>query len=128
MITCQPTGQARAGEGPGGVSEIQLNFLWQLGVGCSRFLVNEAHGVANEVVDVSQVHALARFIEPESTADWYPRARWRYLFVGTLDMLEMVSNNVHQFEFQRLLTPLLTEICAAGSAFVGRTIDGVDVV
>ena len=41
-------------------------------------------------------------------------------------MLEMVSNNVHQFEFQRLVTPFLTEICAAGSAFVGRTIDGVE--
>lgn len=41
-------------------------------------------------------------------------------------MLEMVSDNVHQFEFQRLLTPLLTEICAPGSAFVGRAIDGVE--
>jgi hypothetical protein len=41
-------------------------------------------------------------------------------------MLEMVGNNVHQFEFHGLLAPLLAEICAAGSAFVGGTIDGVE--
>jgi hypothetical protein len=41
-------------------------------------------------------------------------------------MFEMVRNNVHQLEFQGLPTPLLTEICAAGSVFVGRTIDGVE--
>jgi hypothetical protein len=41
-------------------------------------------------------------------------------------MLEMVSDNVHQIEFQRLFAPLLAEICAAGSAFVGCPIDGVE--
>ena len=95
-------------------------FLWQFGVGCSRFLVNEPHGVADHVVDIPQVHALAGFIEPESKANRYPGARWRYLFIGTLNVLEVVSDNVHQFEFERLLAPLLAEICAAGSAFVGR--------
>lgn len=99
--------------------------LWQLGVGCSRLLVNESHGVSNRIVDVSQVHALARFIEPESTTDWYPGACWRYLFVGTPDVLEMVGNDVHQCELQRFVTPLLTELCTADAAFVGRTIDGV---
>ena len=38
----------------------------------------------------------------------------------------MVGNNVHQGELQRLVAPLLTEICAADAAFVGRTIDGVE--
>jgi hypothetical protein len=38
----------------------------------------------------------------------------------------MVGDNVDQFEFQRLFTPVLAEICAAGSAFIGRTIDGVE--
>ncbi len=43
--------------------------LWQLGVSSSRFIVNKTHCIANEEVDVSQVHALTRFIEPESKAD-----------------------------------------------------------
>src|SRR6185437_8345063 len=37
----------------------------------------------------------------------------------------MVGNDVHQCELQRLVTPLLTELCTADAAFVGRTIDGV---
>jgi hypothetical protein len=111
-----PAGRARAA---------LRRFLWQLGVCRSRFLVNESHGVSNLIVDVSQVHALARLIESESMADRYPGACWRYLFVGTPDVLEMMGNDVHQCELQRLVTPLLTELCTADAAFVGRTIDGV---
>ena len=41
-------------------------------------------------------------------------------------MLEMVSDNVHQIEFQGLFTPHLTESCAADSAFFGGTINSVE--
>ena len=111
---------------PDGGSQSAGPLLWQLGVGCSRFLVNEAHCVADEEVDVPQVHALAGLIEPENMAYRYPGACWRYLFVGALNVFEVVSDNVHQLELKRLLAPLLTEICAASAAFVSRAIDGVE--
>ncbi len=94
-------------------------------MGCSSLFVNEPHGIADQVVDIPQVHILAGFVKSESTADGYPGACWRYPFVGTLNVLEVMSDNVHQFEFERLLAPFLTEICTAASAFVGCTIDGV---
>jgi hypothetical protein len=41
-------------------------------------------------------------------------------------MLEMVRNDVHQFEYQGLVASLLTEICAARSAFFCRAIHRVE--
>jgi hypothetical protein len=37
-----------------------------------------------------------------------------------------MSDNVNQFEFERFSAPLLTEICTAGSAFVGCTINRME--
>jgi hypothetical protein len=41
-------------------------------------------------------------------------------------VLQMVRKDVNQFELLRFFTPDLAEMCPAGSAFFGRTINSVE--
>ena len=107
-------------------SHCHVRPLWQLPVSRSCFLVNESHGVPDQVVDVPQIHALARFIEPERASNWYAGTCRRYPFVRSPNMLEMIRNNVHQPAFHRFLAPLLTQFRGPEPAFLGRAIDGVE--
>jgi hypothetical protein len=87
--------------------------------------MNKSHSISNYKVQVPQVHTLASFIEPKSKSDWQSRPDCGYFFVRTLNMLEMMRKDVHQFELQRLSTPVLAELCRADSIFFGGTIDRV---
>jgi len=88
--------------------------------------MNESHSISNHKVEVPQVHTLASFIEPENNPDWYSRPGCGYFFVRTPHMLEMMREDVHQFELQGFSTPLLADRCRADSTFFGGTIDGVE--
>jgi predicted transcriptional regulator len=88
--------------------------------------MNESHRISNYKVQVLQVHTLASFIEPKSKPKWQSRPGCGYFFVRTLHMLEMVRQDVHQFELQGLSTPILAEVCRADSTFFGGTIDSVE--
>lgn len=88
--------------------------------------MNEAHGVADKEVDISYVHFLARFVEPENMADRYPRTVGRLLFGGTLNVFEMVGKDIHDVKLHGFFSPLLADCCATFTAFLRGAINGVE--
>jgi hypothetical protein len=63
--------------------------------------MNEPDCVPDDIVEIPQVHCLARLIEPERKRDGQAGAACRDLLVRTLHVLEMMREDIDQFEFKR---------------------------
>ena len=74
------------------------------------FPMHKPHSIPDNEVNVSQVHLITDFIEAERVANWYSGTRRKESFIGTLYMLKVVGDNIHQLKFQGLFTPDLTEM------------------
>jgi hypothetical protein len=100
--------------------------LRQLGVNRSRFPMNKPDCVPDDIVEIPQVHCLARLIEPERKRDRQAGTACRNLLVRTLHVLEMMREDIDQFEFKRLLTPVLADNRDALPTFLGCAINGME--
>lgn len=60
--------------------------------------MNKPDRVPDHVIEVSQVHGLARLVEAERKSDRKAGTIRRYLFVRTLHVLEVVREDVNQFD------------------------------
>jgi hypothetical protein len=88
--------------------------------------MNEPDGVADDIVEVSQVHGLAGIIEPKRTRDRQAGAAWRDFLVRTLDVLEMMRKHIDKFEFERFLTPAPSDNRGTLPIFPGSAINGME--
>lgn len=92
----------------------------------SGLLVNEPHCVPNHEIKVSQVHAFAVLVEAKGKPDGQAAGFERNLFIGTRHMLEMMRENIHELELQRLSAPLLTDLRGTDAAFFRRAINRME--
>lgn len=88
--------------------------------------MNEPDGVANDVVEIAQVHSLARFIKSKRVPDRQAGAARRNLLVRTLYVLEVVREDIDQLELERVSAPLLTDSRGTLSSFLRGAIDGME--
>ena len=75
---------------------------------CSRLPMHKSHSVPNDEIEISQIHLVTDFIEAECVTNWYSGTGRRNSFIGAFYMLEVVSDNIHELEFQRVFPPNLT--------------------
>jgi hypothetical protein len=88
--------------------------------------MHEANGISDDIVEVSQIHGLARFIESERAPDGNARTICRNSFVGTQHMLEVMRNDIDQFEVDRLVAPFLAHNGRSLIAFLGHPINSME--
>jgi hypothetical protein len=92
----------------------------------ARFAMNEPDGVADDIVEVSQVHGLAGFIEPKRERDGQGGLNCRDLLVRTLDVLEVMRKHIDKFEFARFIAPALSDNRGTLSTFLSSAINGME--
>jgi len=88
--------------------------------------MNEPDCVPDDIVEIPQVHCLARLIEPERKRDGQAGAACWDLLVRTLHVLEMMREDIDQFEFKRFLAPVLADNRGALPSFLGGAINGME--
>jgi len=86
--------------------------------------MNEPDGIPNHVIEVLQVHGLARFIEAERTSNRQTGAAWRNLLVRTLRVFKVMRDDIDQFKFERLPASSLTDNCRTFAAFLSGAVNG----
>jgi len=75
----------------------------------SRLPVHKPHRITYDVVEVAQVHLIARFVEAERKPNRYTGPRRGNPLVATFHVLKVVCKDIHQLELRRLLRDNLDE-------------------
>jgi len=85
--------------------------------------MDKPNRVSDSVVQISKVHLITGFIEAHGESDRYPRTRRQYPLVTALHVLEVMRDDVHQLEFNRLVAPNLPPVRGPLPCFLGYPVN-----
>lgn len=90
-----------------------------------RLAMDELLRIPNDKIDISEIHRLTVYIEPESSAYRQAQSISSVSLIITQNMLEVMRDDIDKVEIRTFLCPKLAIVARLPAILLGETINGM---